>query len=50
MVTWPVFAGSLKTADLVLACFGWFRSQRVKKEQERGEKAHCWILGKLACG
>jgi len=24
MVIWPVLAGSGKTADLVLACFGWF--------------------------
>jgi len=30
MVIWPVLAGSGKTADLVLACFGWFRSHRVK--------------------
>jgi len=30
MVIWPVIAGSGKTADLLLACFGRFRSQRVK--------------------
>jgi len=30
MVIWPVLTGTGKTADLVLACFGWFRSQRVK--------------------
>jgi len=29
MVIWPVLPSSRKTADLVLACFGWFRSQRV---------------------
>jgi len=28
MVIWPVLAGSGKTADLVLACFGWFRNHR----------------------
>jgi len=31
MVIWPVLASSGKTADLVLACFGRFRSQRVKE-------------------
>jgi len=30
VVIWPVLAGTGKTADLVLACFGRFRSQRVK--------------------
>jgi len=30
MVIQPVLAGSGKTADLALACFGWFRSQTVK--------------------
>jgi len=29
MVIWPVLAGSGKTADLVLACFGRIRSQMV---------------------
>jgi len=29
MVIWPGLAGSGTTADFVLACFGWFRSQRV---------------------
>jgi len=29
MVIWPVLASSGKTADLVLARFGQFRSQRV---------------------
>jgi len=30
MVIWPVLAGSGKTADLVLACFGRFSSHRFK--------------------
>jgi len=29
MVIWAVLAGSGKTADLVLACFGWFSSHMV---------------------
>jgi len=30
MAMWPVLAGTGKTADLVLACFGWFSSHSVK--------------------
>jgi len=32
IVIWPVLAGLGKTADLVLACFGQFRSHQVNSQ------------------
>jgi len=47
MVIWPVLVSSGKTADLVLACFGRFRSERVKKiklYKDAGCTMHGWQL------